>query len=132
VLAAWAAEAVCSEVCQECNAEWYQKENTDCHGLVLENGLQSIKAVVCGGTVIELLEVEEETLVAHTVAVKGPLDVADEVNHTLGDARSHVLEVSHLVCVAVVEVVIVSWVVNCKAGQTTWIKGLKDTIIWVS
>lgn len=117
---------------QECNGEWNQKENTDCHGLVLENRLQSIKAIACGGTVIDLLEVEKETLVTNAVAVKGSLDVADEVNHTRWDIWSQVFEVWQLICVAAVKVVIETRVSNCEADKTSLIKRLESTIVWLS
>ena len=67
--------------------EWNQEEDTNTCWLVLEDGSQTVNAVLHGGTILELLEVEEEAWSANTIAVESifnrsceSLDVRTDLN----------------------------------------------------
>ena len=65
--------------------EGNEQEDTDCAGLLSEDVLDTLDAVLGWGTIVNGLEVVEQTGVANAVAVEARFDVTCEVLEAFGD-----------------------------------------------
>jgi hypothetical protein len=62
-------------MCEECKGEGDEQEDADAEGLVLEEGGETVNAVVQGRAVNEGLEVVEKARVADTTTLEGTFKI---------------------------------------------------------
>lgn len=67
------------DVRQECQEAWDEKQNTDGQRLTLQDVIKTVDAVELRRAHLQLVEVEEETWVADTVAAKLALEFSCEL-----------------------------------------------------
>jgi hypothetical protein len=83
--AASAADRPRDDVSEGGEGEGNQEQDANAKRLRAEYVLKALDAVLEGGSNIDLLEIEEETVVANTVAVQAGFNVSGELCNTLRD-----------------------------------------------
>jgi hypothetical protein len=83
--AAAIADTVRGDVSDEGKNEWDNEEDTNTGWLASEDSSKTVEAVLSWGTIVDFLEVEEETGLANTIAFQVILDCCSEALNVLSN-----------------------------------------------